>query len=135
MHVATFKSITLAWSLAQTAAFATSLVFQPKGHYPSMDIALVALGVGMAAIAGFGIGVVAYVALQVIARINFGFQKREVLYPWQLTIMACTSIIGGTFVLSALNAVFQEGNAFLFALMAVLSSIAFTRSVASVPPQ
>jgi ABC-type transport system involved in cytochrome c biogenesis permease subunit len=94
-----------------------------------MDMALFALGVGMAAIVGFGIGVVSYVALHAIARITRGLQKSEFLSPWQLVIIALVSIIGGTFSLATLNAVFQDANAFLFVLMGILSTLAFTRSV------
>jgi len=51
------------------------------------------------------------------------------LGPWQLVIMAMVSIIGGTFSLATLNAVFQDANAFLFVLMGILSTFVFTRSV------
>ena len=118
----------MAWLLAQAAAFAVTVLFNSEGHFPKMDMALFALGVGMAAIVGFGIGVVSYVALHAIARITRGLQKSEFLSPWQLVIIALVSIIGGTFSLATLNAVFQDANAFLFVLMGILSTLAFTRS-------
>jgi ABC-type polysaccharide/polyol phosphate export permease len=129
LQLATFRSISLAWLLAQVAAFSLTVIFNSEGHFPKMDMALFALGVGIAALVGFGIGVVAYVALHAIARVTRGIQKSEYLGPWQLVIMAMVSIIGGTFSLATLNAVFQDANAFLFVLMGILSTFVFTRSV------
>lgn len=134
MHLATFKSITVAWVLTQSAAFVANVIFHTEGHFPKMTIALFALGLGLAAIAGFGIGVVAYVTLQAISRANRGFQKAEFLSPWQLLMMATVSIVGGTFALSSLNAVYEDGNVILFVLMASLSTVAFMRSVRATQP-
>jgi chromate transport protein ChrA len=129
VKLASFRSITLAWILVQSAAFALSVAIQPQGHFSSMTIGLFILGLGMAAIAGLGVGVVSFVLLQTVSRLNRGFQRTEFLTPWQLAVMAMVTIIGGTFILGFANQVFQDGNVLLFILMGILAMIAFSRSV------
>jgi hypothetical protein len=127
--VASFTRVTSTWMFVQSLAFISVLVISPVGHYPAADAALVALGLGLAGVVGFGLGLANYAFLHAFERLTRNFTVPGSMSLWRLTVAAIFLITAGTFVLASINGALLDGNVVLFTLMAALSSVAFARSV------
>lgn len=127
MKLQRFSRVAIVWVFIECLAFTARLIIHPQGFLGPINVAIVALGLGISALVGLGLGVVFWAAVKVLfAAIS---RASNVAMPWFHLGVIAVMIVAGTFCLSSITAVFEVGDALLYGVMVALSSTGFFCSV------
>jgi hypothetical protein len=119
----------ITWIFTQDLAFLARLLIHPQGHFSHLDESLLALGFGMATLAGLGIASIYWLVLRFIAWVGSSLLGQRSASPWFTLSVLAFVILSGVYVLSEINQVFVDGDPYLFTVMVILATFASVRSM------
>jgi hypothetical protein len=129
LELVTFRRMVITWIFTQDLAFLARLLIHPQGHFSHLDASLLALGFGMATLAGLGIASIYWLALRFIAWVGSKLLGQRSASPWFTFSVMAFVILSGVYVLSEINQVFVDGDPYLFTVMVTLATFASVRSL------